>query len=160
MVPTDVQTASGFTYPTYQYSVKELVRPIDHGADSHGMPGIYFKYDVNALKVKVMQDREGLLTFLVRLCAGVGGLVATSGLVCGLIQALINFYCCGIRGKESAKMSPAASGKSADEKAGYKVADLILPGERVKSEQKKEQPGQSNGQSGLTLQQVERLIKS
>ena len=39
VVPTDVQTASGFTYPTYQYSVKELVRPIDHGADSHGMRG-------------------------------------------------------------------------------------------------------------------------
>ena len=155
MVPTDVQTASGFTYPTYQYSVKELVRPIDHGADSHGMPGIYFKYDVNA--VKVMQDREGLVTFLVRLCAGVGGLVATSGLVCGLIQAVVNFYCCGIRGDGGKAASARDGGKSADGKAGYKVADLILPGERVKSEPLKKEP---NGQAGLTLQQVERLIKS
>ena len=160
MVPTDVQSATGFTYPTYQYSVKELVRPIDHTTGSHGMPGIYFKYDVNALKVKVMHDREPLLTFLVRLCAGVGGLVATSGLVCGLIQAAIRFYCCrGGKGDVNRKKS--------DDGKGFKTADLILPGERVKSTAC--QAGESvvaghpaGGQhpQGLTLQQVEKIIKS
>ena len=53
-------------------------RPIDHGTGSHGSPGLYFKYDMSALKVRVAQDREPLAQFIIRLCAGVGGLVATS----------------------------------------------------------------------------------
>ena len=31
------------------------VRPIDHETGSHGVPGIYFKYDMSALKVIVNQ---------------------------------------------------------------------------------------------------------
>ena len=74
VVPTDIQTLSG-VYPTYQYSVKEQGREIDHGTNSHGVPSIFFKYDMSALKVIVRQDREPVAHFLVRLCAGVGGLV-------------------------------------------------------------------------------------
>ncbi len=50
VVPTDIQSVSGFTRSTYQYSVKDQFRPIDHELESHGTPGIYFKYDVSALK--------------------------------------------------------------------------------------------------------------
>ena len=74
VVPTDIQTLGG-TWPTYQYSVKEQGREIDHGSNSHGVPGVFFKYDMSALKVLVRQDREPIAQFLVRLCAGVGGLV-------------------------------------------------------------------------------------
>ena len=42
VVPTDIQTLSG-TWRTFQYSVKELTRPIDHDSGSHGSPGIYFR---------------------------------------------------------------------------------------------------------------------
>lgn len=52
VVPTDIQSVSGFTRSTYQYSVKDQQRPIDHDMDSHGSPGIYFKYDMSALKVR------------------------------------------------------------------------------------------------------------
>ena len=51
IVPTDIQTLSG-TWRTYQYSVKELIRPVDHDSGSHGTPGIYFRYDMSALKVR------------------------------------------------------------------------------------------------------------
>ena len=34
------------------------VRPIDHETGSHGVPGIYFKYDMSALKVIVNQARK------------------------------------------------------------------------------------------------------
>ena len=44
---------------TYQYSVKEHARPIDHEKGSHGTPGIYFKYDLAAFKVQVTKDRLG-----------------------------------------------------------------------------------------------------
>jgi len=56
VVPTEVSALTG-RQTTYQYSVKEMVRPIDHARESHGTPGIYFKYDISALKVEVSKDR-------------------------------------------------------------------------------------------------------
>lgn len=81
VVPTDIQMLSG-VQSTYQYSVKEQAREIDHDVNSHGVPGIYFKYDMSALKVMVRQDREPIAQFLVRLCAGVGGLVRPFSAFC------------------------------------------------------------------------------
>ena len=56
IVPTEIMGFTGLK-TTYQYSVKEHVRPIDHNKGSHGTPGIYFKYDLSALKVEVTKDR-------------------------------------------------------------------------------------------------------
>ncbi|TRY72158.1 hypothetical protein TCAL_00252 [Tigriopus californicus] len=141
VIPTEVQMVSGFTYPTYQYSVKEQLRPIDHTTGSHGVSGIYFKYDVNALKVLVIQDREPLWQFLVRLCAGIGGLVATSQMVCGLIQALVRFYCC-----------PDIPEKKQSNVSGMKTVDLIPPQERVAPGAERHHP------HAVTLDQVQKLI--
>ena len=155
VVPTDVQMASGFNYPTYQYSVKNQERPIDHMSDSHGTPGIYFKYDMSALKVRVSQDREPLPQFLIRLCAGVGGLVATSQLVCGLIQAAIKYYCCGVDVAAGAgSRSGSASSARAPPGAGsgeIKTAGLIPPQERIKKPS-------TAGANVVTLQEVEKLM--
>lgn len=90
VVPTDIQTLSG-TWRTFQYSVKELTRPIDHDAGSHGAPGIYFRYEMSALKVIVKQDRESFWQWLVKLCAGIGGLVSTSNIFCDLISWIRDF---------------------------------------------------------------------
>ena len=57
IVPTEIMGFTGMK-TTYQYSVKEHVRPIDHDKGSHGTPGIYFKYDLSALKVEVTKDRS------------------------------------------------------------------------------------------------------
>lgn len=78
VVPTNVKTFLT-SINTYQYSVKELSRPIDHHKGSHGMPGIFFKYDMSALKVLVRQERDNFATFLARLCATVGGIYVCSG---------------------------------------------------------------------------------
>ena len=56
IVPTEIMGFTGLK-TTYQYSVKEHMRPIDHNKGSHGTPGIYFKYDLSALKVEVTKDR-------------------------------------------------------------------------------------------------------
>lgn len=79
VVPTKVKTFLT-SVDTYQYSVKELSRPIDHDKGSHGMPGIFFKYDVSALKVNISQERDNLGMFLARLCAVVGGIYVCSGI--------------------------------------------------------------------------------
>lgn len=78
IVPTSVKTFLT-TVDTFQYSVKELSRPIDHEKGSHGMPGLFFKYDVSALKVTVMQERDNFGMFLARLCSIIGGVYVCSG---------------------------------------------------------------------------------
>ncbi|XP_032522936.1 endoplasmic reticulum-Golgi intermediate compartment protein 2 isoform X2 [Danaus plexippus] len=73
VVPTDVDTTFE-SIKTFQYSVKELARPISHSKGSHGVPGVFFKYDMAALKVQVYQERENLLQFMLRLFSIIGGI--------------------------------------------------------------------------------------
>lgn len=88
VVPTSVKTYLS-SVETYQYSVKELSRPIDHYKGSHGMPGIFFKYDVSALKVTVRQERDHLGMFLARLCSVVSGIYICSGFLNNFILWII-----------------------------------------------------------------------
>ena len=78
IVPTEVKTFLS-QLGTYQYSVKDHERPIDHHKGSHGIPGIFFKYDVSALKVQVTQERDSPIQFVVRLCATIAGICVISG---------------------------------------------------------------------------------
>lgn len=87
VVPTDIQTTFESTR-TFQYSIKELERPISHAKGSHGIPGIFFKYDMAALKVRVYQERENLLTFLLRLFAVIGGIFIIIGFINSLVLTL------------------------------------------------------------------------
>jgi len=87
VVPTLVRTHFR-TYKTYQYSVRELAREIDHDKGSHGISGIFFKYDMSGLKVEVKEEDYPLWQFLVRLCAVIGGVYATVGLLYNLLSSL------------------------------------------------------------------------
>lgn len=92
VVPTIVKTFIK-TIDTYQYSSKELFRPIDHHKGSHGMPGIFFKYDVSALKVTISQQRDHLLTFIAKLCSFVGGVFICIGFVNSIVQFAWSVVC-------------------------------------------------------------------
>ncbi|CAL7946585.1 unnamed protein product [Xylocopa violacea] len=101
VVPTDIQTLLS-TSKTYQYSVKDHQRPINHQKGSHGNPGIFFKYDMSALKIKVTQQRDTVCQFLVKLCATVGGIFTTSGLVKSIVQSFwYIIYCKFLTTKEN-----------------------------------------------------------
>lgn len=52
----------------------------DHSKGSHGMAGLYFKYDVSALKVIVKSDQEGFMHFLIRLSSIIAGIIVISGI--------------------------------------------------------------------------------
>ncbi|KAK7869111.1 hypothetical protein R5R35_006582 [Gryllus longicercus] len=108
VVPTEVETFLT-QVNTYQYSVKDHERPIDHNKGSHGIPGIFFKYDVSALKVRVSQQRDSFGQFLVRLCASVGGLYVTSGLINSLIQVIIDLLTCRSFWKTNEKANNASA---------------------------------------------------
>jgi len=109
VVPTVVDALIG-NKTTYQYSVKELARPLSHAEGSHGSPGIYFKYDLSALKVEVTKDREPFWQWLVGVCAGVGGIIATSNILAILVKWVVQAVCCQL---DSKKEVTAQSGPSA-----------------------------------------------
>jgi len=111
VVPTEIDSLTGRKL-TYQYSVKEHARPIDHEEGSHGTPGVYFKYDISALKVEVTKDREAFFPFLVRLCSGVGGLVAVSVMVSTLLKSIISYICCRRGASATPPVSEAETGKT------------------------------------------------
>ncbi len=52
---------------------------IDHAADSHGNPGIFVKYDLTPLMIRVTEVHRPYWQFLVRLCGIVGGVFCVSG---------------------------------------------------------------------------------
>lgn len=93
VVPTYVNTYS-YRGSTFQYSVSEQAREIAHDKDSHGTPGIFFKYDVSALRVDVNERHEPFLKFLMRLCGIIGGVMTCSGLMSSIINLAISCFTC------------------------------------------------------------------
>lgn len=64
----------------------------DHAKGSHGMAGLYFKYDTSALKVIVKQDQEGFMQFLIRISAIISGIIIITGFLNSLIQLVTDFF--------------------------------------------------------------------
>ncbi|XP_018567670.1 endoplasmic reticulum-Golgi intermediate compartment protein 2 [Anoplophora glabripennis] len=93
VVPTNINTFLT-AVNTYQYSVKALSRPINHDKGSHGMPGLFFKYDVSALRVTVRQERDHLGVFLARLCSIIGGIYVCSGILNSMVQFILDLIMC------------------------------------------------------------------
>lgn len=57
-------------------------RVINHAAGSHGVSGIFVKYDTSSLMVTVSEQHMPLWQFLVRLCGIIGGIFSTTGESC------------------------------------------------------------------------------
>lgn len=73
VVATDVKSHSN-EIKTYQYSAKDIQRVIDHNLGSHGMPGIYFQYDINALKFVITENKITMFHLIIAITSTVGGL--------------------------------------------------------------------------------------
>lgn len=114
VVPTDIYMLLR-TSKTYQYSVRDHQRPIDHDKGSHGIPGIFFKYDVSALKVNVIHQRETVGQFLVKLCATLGGVFVTSGLVNSVVQFFSYILLCKFFQRSGGEGSRGALANSSEQ---------------------------------------------
>lgn len=64
---------------TSQYAVTDYARSFEHG---HGVPGIFFKYDLEGMSLTVREATTTLYQFLIRLAGVIGGVwtVAAFGL--------------------------------------------------------------------------------
>ncbi|RMC10326.1 hypothetical protein DUI87_13128 [Hirundo rustica rustica] len=82
VVPTKLHTYK-ISAETHQFSVTERERVINHAAGSHGVSGIFMKYDISSLMVTVTEEHMPFWQFLVRLCGIIGGIFQ---LQTGLLQ--------------------------------------------------------------------------
>ncbi|XP_028263221.1 endoplasmic reticulum-Golgi intermediate compartment protein 2-like [Parambassis ranga] len=93
IVPTKLDTYK-VSAETHQFSVTERERVINHAAGSHGVSGIFMKYDISSLMVKVTEQHMPLWQFLVRLCGIIGGIFSTTGMIHGMVGFLVDVICC------------------------------------------------------------------
>ncbi|QRV74956.1 Endoplasmic reticulum vesicle transporter [Ceratobasidium sp. AG-Ba] len=76
VVPTTYTLPGQDPVHTNQYSVTHYTRNLEHG---RGTPGIFFKFDVDALSIKVSQKTTTFREFLVRIIGVVGGVWVCAG---------------------------------------------------------------------------------
>ena len=93
------------TTKTNQYSMTERQRPIATGRSSSGVPGIFFKYDISSMMVKIRVDRRPFWKFIVRLSGIIGGVFATSGMIHTFI-GLVTEYLQSRRGNRTSPQPP------------------------------------------------------
>ncbi|XP_077956557.1 endoplasmic reticulum-Golgi intermediate compartment protein 2 isoform X2 [Gasterosteus aculeatus] len=93
VVPTRLNTRK-ISADTHQFSVTERERLINHAAGSHGVSGVFVKYDTSSLMVTVSEQHMPLGQFLVRLCGIVGGVFSTTGMLHGLLGFCFDAICC------------------------------------------------------------------
>ncbi|OCF74464.1 endoplasmic reticulum-Golgi intermediate compartment protein 2 [Kwoniella mangroviensis CBS 8886] len=79
VVPTTYIDAARRRLVTSQYAVTDYSRSFEHGK---GVPGIFFKYDLEAMALTVRERTTSLYQFLIRLVGVIGGVwtVASFGL--------------------------------------------------------------------------------
>lgn len=93
IVPTKLNTYQ-IAAETHQYSVTERERVINHAAGSHGVSGIFMKYDISSLMVKITEQHMPLWKFFIRLCGIVGGIFSTTGMLHGMVGFIVDVVCC------------------------------------------------------------------
>ena len=81
IVPTRYVFLDGTEIQTNQYSVTEHMRHVNPGSN-RGLPGVFFFYEVSPLHVEIVEGyRKGWIAFFTSVCAIVGGVFTTMGMV-------------------------------------------------------------------------------
>jgi len=80
VVPTEYRSLSGELVNTNQFSVTEHFKSV--GADgAHGLPGIFFMYELSPIRVKYIESKKSFAHFLTGVCAIIGGVFTVAGIV-------------------------------------------------------------------------------
>jgi len=79
IVPTIYESYSGRVIDTNQFSVTDHMKAIEEG--SHGLPGVFFMYDLSPIMVKFAEHRKSFPHFLTNVCAIIGGVFTVAGII-------------------------------------------------------------------------------
>ncbi|KAJ3393880.1 hypothetical protein HDU84_000843 [Entophlyctis sp. JEL0112] len=89
IVPTiyvDKRRTFGSVILANQYAVTDHKKIVGHETREAGIPGIFLKYDIEPISVRVTESRASFMHFLTRLCGITGGIYVTVGLMNNLIR--------------------------------------------------------------------------
>ncbi|KAJ3076960.1 hypothetical protein HDU98_010254 [Podochytrium sp. JEL0797] len=95
IVPTiyvDKRRTFGSMILTNQYAVTDHKKIVGHETKEAGIPGIFMKYDVEPISVRITESRASFMHFLTRLCGITGGIYVTVGLLNNLVQFSMKLY--------------------------------------------------------------------
>lgn len=109
VVPTEIRSFLR-KWHTYQYSVRENVRPVQASMSETHIPGLYFKYDMAALGVTAEQNRVNMLSFGVRLASVISGIVVISGALNTALQMAMQALRIGVSAETKVSKTVKATG--------------------------------------------------
>lgn len=84
IVPTIYENIDGDLIATNQFSVTEHYRSLSGSQEqghNHGLPGLFFMYDLSPIMVKFTEKQRTLAHFLTGVCAIVGGVFTVAGII-------------------------------------------------------------------------------
>jgi len=87
VVPTIYSSLDGTVINTNQFSVTEHYRQLSAKgeASGHGLPGVFFMYDLSPIMVMFTEKQRSFAHFLTSVCAIVGGVFTVAGIVDSLV---------------------------------------------------------------------------
>jgi len=80
IVPTNYQSLNGNNLNTNQFSVTEHFKALG-GDASHGLPGVFFMYELSPIMVQFREQRKSFAHFLTGVCAIIGGVFTVAGII-------------------------------------------------------------------------------
>jgi len=81
VVPTTYEKLDGAFINTNQFSVTENYKPIQSAKGGHGLPGVFFMYDLSPIKIQYTERQKSFGHFLTGVCAIVGGVFTVAGII-------------------------------------------------------------------------------
>ncbi|XP_041074627.1 endoplasmic reticulum-Golgi intermediate compartment protein 2-like [Polyodon spathula] len=108
VVPTKVKTYK-FAINTHQYSVTEKDTTVNVSKEHQGIPGIFIRYDISSLTVKITEEGVAIGQFATRICGIVGGIFSTAGLLHKFCGFLIEVMLCQIPPEAQTQNTPPNS---------------------------------------------------
>jgi hypothetical protein len=80
VVPTIYESRHGEVLHTNQFSVTEHFKQLS-GDQGHGLPGVFFMYELSPIMVKFTERTKSFAHFLTGVCAIIGGVFTVAGLI-------------------------------------------------------------------------------
>jgi endoplasmic reticulum-Golgi intermediate compartment protein 3 len=81
IVPVDYYTWTGDLIQTFLYAASFHRLPVDLDATHYPLPGVFFQFDFNELRIESAPREKSFITFLVRICSIAGGVFVALGIV-------------------------------------------------------------------------------
>jgi len=80
IVPTMYESLNGQVLNTNQFSVTEHFKSLK-GENTHGLPGLFFMYELSPIMVKFLEHKKSFAHFLTGVCAIIGGVFTVAGII-------------------------------------------------------------------------------